>query len=72
MRKLILKIAVPSVVVLGGLMLTSLSFGKAEYTKKEKKACTFCHVAQGKKELNATGKCYAEHDHSLEGCETKK
>lgn len=72
MRKLILKIAVPSAVVLGGLMVTSLSFGKAEYTKKEKKGCTYCHVAQGKKEVNETGKCYAEHNHSLEGCEPKK
>jgi hypothetical protein len=72
MRKLILKIAVPSAVVLGGLMLTSLSFGKAEYTKKEKKGCTYCHVGQGKKELNEAGKCYAEHNHSLEGCEPKK
>jgi hypothetical protein len=72
MRKLILKIAVPSAVVLGGLMLTSLSFGKPEYTKKEKKGCTFCHVAQGKKELNETGKCYAEHNHSLDSCEPKK
>ncbi len=72
MRTLILKIAVPSAVVLGGLMMASLSFGKPEYTKKEKKGCTYCHVAQGKKELNEAGKCYAEHNHSLEGCEAKK
>jgi hypothetical protein len=53
-------------------MVTSSSFGKTEYTKKEKKACTYCHVAQGKKELNEVGKCYGEHNHSLEGCEAKK
>jgi hypothetical protein len=72
MRRLFIKIAIPSVVVLGGLMVTSSSFGKTEYTKKEKKACAYCHVTQGKKDLNDTGKCYAEHNHSLEGCETKK
>jgi hypothetical protein len=72
MQKLILKIAVPSIVVLGGLMVTSMSFGKTEYTKKEKKACTFCHTAQGKKDLNEVGKCYGEHNHSLEACEPKK
>jgi len=53
-------------------MVTSNSFGKTEYTKKEKKACTYCHTAQGKKELNDVGKCYGEHQHSLEGCDTKK
>lgn len=48
-------------VVLGGLIVTtSVSFGKAEYTKKEKKACTYCHTANGKKDLNDVGKCYAE------------
>ncbi|MGD0296346.1 MAG: hypothetical protein ABSE86_04470 [Bryobacteraceae bacterium] len=72
MSKWMLKIAVPSLVLLGGLMVTSSSFGKTEYTKKEKKACTYCHVAQGKKDLNEVGKCYGEHNHSLEGCEPKK
>jgi len=72
MRKLILKIAVPSAVVLGGLMLASLTFGTPKYAKKEKKSCTFCHVTQGKKELNDTGKCYGEHNHSLDSCGPKK
>ncbi len=72
MPKMLLKVVIPALVVLGGLMMTSSSYGKAEYTKKEKKACTYCHTAQGKKELNEVGKCYAEHNHSLEGCETKK
>ena len=72
MPKTFLKIAIPSLIVVGGLMVTSSSYGKTEYTKKEKKACTYCHTAQGKKDLNEVGKCYAEHNHSLEGCETKK
>ena len=72
MSKLFLKIAFPLTLALGGLMVTTSSFGKTEYTKKEKKACTYCHTAQGKKDLNEVGKCYAEHNHSLEGCEPKK
>ena len=72
MPKLILKFAVPSIVVLSGLMVTSLSFGKTEYTKKEKKACIYCHTTQAKKDLNEVGKCYAEHNHSLDACEPKK
>ena len=59
-------------VIAGGLMIsTPFTYGKAEYTKKEKKGCTYCHTAQGKKDLNDVGKCYAEHGHSLEGCESK-
>ena len=69
MSKLILKITVGSALILGGLALSSpSSFGKTEYTKKEGKGCTYCHTAAGKKDLNDLGKCYAEHNHSLEGC----
>jgi hypothetical protein len=69
MSKLILKIAMPLAFIAGGFLATTqFSFGKAEYTKKEGKGCTYCHVAAGKKDLNDVGKCYAEHGHSLEGC----
>lgn len=68
----LLKIVVPSVLILVGLVATSpFSFGKAEYTKKEGKACAYCHTAAGKKDLNDVGKCYAEHNHSLEACAAK-
>ena len=40
---------------------------KPEYSKKEGKPCTFCHVKAGSKDLNDAGKYYKEHDHSLEG-----
>jgi hypothetical protein len=73
MSKLFVKIAVPAVIFLGGLMVTSsLSFGKPEYTKKEKKACTYCHTAASSKELNDVGKCYAANNHSLDTCAPKK
>ncbi len=70
MSKLFFKIAVPMALLAGGLIVsTPISFGKAEYTKKEKKGCIYCHTAQGKKDLNEVGKCYVEHGHSLDGCE---
>ncbi len=64
---------VSSLVLIGGLtILISASFGKVEYTKKEKKPCTTCHVKASSKELNEVGKCYQENNHSLEGCGLKK
>lgn len=52
--------------VLGGSLMT-FATAKPEYSKKEAKACTFCHVKMGSKELNDAGKYYKEHNHSLEG-----
>jgi len=73
MLKRLLYLFVPTTLVAGLLMITAgMSMAKQEYTKKEKKACTYCHTAAGKKDLNDVGKCYAEHNHSLEGCDTKK
>mgnify|MGYP001249978056 CR=1 FL=1 len=67
-----LQLAIPLFVLLGGLTVsTTLSYGKVEYTKQEKKACTVCHVSAKSKELNAVGKCYGEKQ-TLEGCEAKK
>ncbi len=63
-----LKLAIPGVVlILGFTVTTSVSFGKAEYAKKEKKTCTYCHVKAGSKDLNEAGKYYKDHDHSLQG-----
>jgi len=70
MRKL--KLLLPAMILAGGLMMSSVSFGKAEYTKKEKKGCVVCHVKNGAKELNKVGECYKKNNHSLEACEGKK
>ena len=43
------------------------SLAKLEFGKKESKACTYCHVKTGSKELNEAGKYYKEHGNSLEG-----
>jgi hypothetical protein len=67
-----LKYAVPLFVFVGGLISTTvLSYGKAEYTKKEKKACVFCHVKATSKELNDAGKHYQEKK-TLEGYQAKE
>jgi len=47
--------------------LLSLANAKPEYTKKEGKACTYCHTKAGSKDLNDAGKYYKEHNHSLDG-----
>jgi len=68
-----LTITVPAVVLSTGLLFNaSTSWAKPEYTKKEKKSCTFCHVTASSKELNDAGKYYAAHDHSLDGYQEKK
>jgi hypothetical protein len=52
------------------LAMSSLSsFGNMEIAKKEKVACTTCHVKMGQKELNDVGKCYAKKK-NLKACES--
>ena len=66
------KIAAPALVLYTGVLLVSgISYGKAEYTKKEKKACVTCHVAANSKELNETGKYYKDKK-TLEGAPAVK
>lgn len=68
-----LKLIVPVAILSAGFLIsTTASYGKPEYSKKEKKACTVCHVATGKKDLSDVGKCYAKNGHSLEKCEQVK
>jgi hypothetical protein len=67
-----LRLLIPSAILVVALLLvTQLSLATAEYTKKEKKGCLTCHTAQGKKDLNAVGKCY-ETKKALDTCEPKK
>jgi hypothetical protein len=53
--------------MLAGFIVVSIGMGKAEYSKKEGKPCTFCHPSGKFKELTDAGKYYKEHNHSLEG-----
>ena len=68
-----MKFVIPAFVLFLGIVANStLSYAKPEYTKKEKKPCTFCHVSGNSKELNEARKYYKKHDHSLEGYQPKK
>lgn len=72
MKTKLLKFGLPAAVLAASFMVTSsLSYAKPEYTKKEKKPCTFCHVKAGSKDLNDAGKYYKEHN-SLEGFQAPK
>ncbi|MBI3684305.1 MAG: hypothetical protein HY235_28355 [Acidobacteria bacterium] len=62
-----------AVLMVLGFLSASLSFGKPEYTKTEKKACTACHTTakpKDKNDLNDVGKCYGEKK-SLKDCAKK-
>ena len=52
-----------------GVVLLS---GNLQATKKwadqTKQKCTYCHVKAGKPELNDTGKCFKDNNHSLDKC----
>jgi hypothetical protein len=54
-------------VIFAMIMALPFGMGKAEYAKKESKACTFCHPPGKFKELTDAGQYYKDHNHSLEG-----
>jgi hypothetical protein len=53
------------------LLFVPFALGTPEFTKKEKKACIYCHTAVGKPDLNDAGKYYKMH-RTLEGYVEKK
>ena len=69
-----LKVIIPATILAGGFLLCStVSYGKADYTKATKKACVYCHVDAQKapKELKGAGKYYQEHK-TLDGYKEAK
>lgn len=65
----VMKAVVFSIALGVAISLSSLSsFGTIEIAKKEKTACTTCHVNMGSKDLNDVGKCYQKKK-SLKACE---
>ena len=68
-----IKYALPAGILLGGSLVSSLSFGKPAYVKATGKACAYCHVdSKAKpKELTDAGKYYKEHQ-TLDGYTEKK
>ena len=73
------KLIVPAALVLGGFLVCSTaSYGKPEYTKQTKKACSFCHTQAAPKagdpkakDLKDAGKYFQEHK-SLDGYTEKR
>jgi hypothetical protein len=65
----ILKNLIPAAVLAAGLLWASAtpSYAKPAYAAKEGKQCVYCHVTEGKADLNSAGQYYAAHDHSLDG-----
>lgn len=67
-----LKLTLPALILAGGFIIcTTATYGKPDYTKKEKKACSYCHTAASAKDATAkdlteVGKYYQEHK-SLDG-----
>ena len=62
------KLIVPAALVLGGFLICSTAtYGKQEYTKQTKKACSYCHTvavpknADQGKGLTDAGKYFQEH-----------
>ena len=53
------------------LLLAPLATATPEFTKKEGKACIYCHTSVGKPDLNDAGKYYKMH-RTLEGYVEKK
>jgi hypothetical protein len=52
-----MKFVVPAFVLfLAAMACSTLTYAKPDYTKKEKKPCTFCHASAKSKELNDAGK----------------
>ncbi len=71
------KLVIPTALLAAGFFVcTTASYGTPEYTKKEKKNCTFCHskvapkdkvLMKDEKNLTGAGKYYAAHNHSFQG-----
>jgi hypothetical protein len=66
-----IKYMAPALFAVGTMLVcTTATFGKPEYTKKEKTGCVTCHTKANSKELNEVGKCY-EKSKALDTCKKK-
>ena len=73
------KLVLPAFILgIGFAVCTTSMYGTPEYARQEKKSCTYCHskVSSDKarmlKDLNTTGTCYKDNDHSLAKCSAPK
>jgi len=70
----VLKSVIPAAVLMAGLFWAGItpSYATQAYATKEGQSCTYCHVTADKPDLNAGGKYYAAHHHSLVGYKPAK
>lgn len=68
MGRLVRALAVASAIA---VLVAPFAAGTPEFSKREKKQCTFCHTAVGKPDLNEAGRYYRDHNYSFEGYEKK-
>jgi hypothetical protein len=53
---------------LGMVLFSGNLQANKKWADQTKQKCTYCHVKAGKPELNDTGKCFKDNDHSLDKC----
>lgn len=62
-----LRLLIPAATLFAAFLAASgVSYATKEFSKKEKKACTYCHPKGNTKQLNEVGKYYKEKG-TLEG-----
>jgi len=62
-----------AVTMAAGMVLLSGNLqANKKWAAQTKQKCTHCHVTAGKPELNDTGKCFKDNNHSLDKCTAPK
>jgi hypothetical protein len=58
-----------AVTLAAGMVLFSGNLqANKKWAAQTKQKCTYCHVTAGKPDLNDTGKCFKDNNHSLDKC----
>lgn len=69
MKQLFGKTLTFAVTMAAGMVLLSGNLqANKKWADQTKQKCTYCHVKAGKPDLNDTGKCFKDNNHSLDKC----
>lgn len=70
MKQLFGKTLTFAVTMAAGMVLLSGNLqANKKWADQTKQKCTYCHVTAGKPDLNDTGKCFKDNNHSLDKCQ---